>query len=38
MAPAAAASEPGRASVWIGDTILALGLVTVLIAAYLAQS
>jgi putative copper resistance protein D len=40
MAPAAAgaSSEPGRASVWIGDTILGLGLVIVLIAAYLVQS
>lgn len=37
-APAGASSEPGRASVWIGDTILALGLVIVLIAAYLVQS
>jgi copper resistance protein D len=43
MAPAGhtqagASSEPSRASVWIADTILALGLVIVLIAAYLVQS
>lgn len=38
MAPAGALSEPTRASVWIADTLLALGLVIVLIAAYLVQS
>ncbi len=37
-APAGASSEPGRASVWLGDILLALGLVIVLIAAYLVQS
>jgi len=37
--PAGASSEPaGRASDWISDTILALGLVIVLIAAYLVES
>ncbi len=38
MAPAGAASGPSRASNWISDTLLALGLVIVLIAAYLVQS
>ena len=37
--PAGASSQPAsRASDWIGDTILALGLAIVLIAAYLVKS